>query len=236
MSDFLTRMAQRSLGAAPLIAPRLPGLFAPVEESSPSNVANAIAATEEAPVSTLASLPLQSRTKGSADPASNEPRANIDTPQHFHAPEAAIAPAPAAHTGNTQSRIEATLIPLVDTAQTNTQTTAPLVAPVAPVASDADASLKPSKALRDMPATAPEQWSPLLPQRNAEHVAPFAALADTPVGAETGTPPAPTVHITIGRVEVRANIATPPAAPRPRAVSKPAQSLGDYLKHGAGAS
>ena len=42
MSDFLARLAQRSMGAAPLIAPRLPSLFAPVDESPTGNVASSV--------------------------------------------------------------------------------------------------------------------------------------------------------------------------------------------------
>jgi len=234
MSDFLTRLAQRSMGAAPLIVPRLPSLFAPAEESPSGNVADTAAVTGAARNSTLASPPLPYRTTGRTDPTTSEPRANIFSPQHPAAPEAAIAPA--ARSDSTPPRVESTLVPLVETAaQANAQTTQPLATPVTHHPTE---SLEPSIAPRkqDAPAAAAEQWLPLLPQRNAESATPFPVVADIPVGADTGTPPAPTVHITIGRVEVRANIATPPAAPRPRAVSKPALSLGDYLKRGAGAS
>jgi hypothetical protein len=44
----------------------------------------------------------------------------------------------------------------------------------------------------------------------------------------------PAVHITIGRVEVRANMPLPPPSPRPRPDHKPALSLGDYLKRRGG--
>lgn len=223
------------MGAAPLITPRLPSLFAPVEESPTSNVADTTAVTDAARNSTLASPPLQSRTTGRADPTSGEARASAYPPQHPPAPEVAIAPAPAARIDSAPARVESTLIPLVETAQANSQSTPPLVTPVAPHPA---ASLEPPLAPRkqDTPAAAPEQWLPLLPQRTAESAAPFPALADTTVGADTGKSPSPTVHITIGRVEVRANIAAPPAAPRPRTTSKPTLSLGDYLKRGAGAS
>lgn len=233
MNDFLTRLAQRSMGAAPLIAPRLPSLFAPAEESQTSNVADTTTVTDAARNSTLAPPPLPTRTKGRADSASCEPRANIYTPQRAAAPEAANTPAPAARIDGTPPRVESTLIPLVETA--NVQATSPLLTPVPPhPAASLEPPITPCK--QDAPAAAPGPWLPLLPQRTAEPAAPFAGLADTSVGAATGTPPAPTVHITIGRVEVRANIATPPAAPRPRVASKPALSLSDYLKRGAGAS
>jgi len=52
-----------------------------------------------------------------------------------------------------------------------------------------------------------------------------------PIEAETS---APTVHISIGRIEVRAHIAPSPQAPRPRAERPPTRSLADYLKRGGG--
>ena len=235
MNDFLTRLAQRSMGAAPLIAPRLPSLFAPGEESPASNVADTSAVTDAARNSTLASPPLQSRPAERADRASGEPRASLYPPRRPPVPDAAMAPAPAARIDDAPPRVESTLIPLVETAPANTQATPPLLTHGTPrAAASLELSMAPRK--QDTPAAAPQQWLPLLPQRRAESAASFPALADSAVGADTGTPPAPTVHITIGRVEVRANIATPSAAPRPRTASKPTLSLGDYLKRGRGAS
>jgi hypothetical protein len=232
MSDFLTRLAQRSMGAAPLIAPRLPSLFAPVEKSPNGNVADTAAFTDAARNSTLASHTLPSRATGRPDPVSGETYPSVYPPQRL---PAATEAAPVARIDSTPPRVDSTLIPLVETAQANSQVTPPLLTPVAPPPA---ASLEPSTAAhkQDTPAAAPEPWLPLLPQLTAESAAPFPAWSDTPMGADTGTPPAPTVHITIGRVEVTANVATPPAAPRPRAASQPTQSLGDYLKRGAGAS
>lgn len=231
MNDFLTRLAQRSMGTAPLIAPRLPSLFAPVEESN-SHIADTAAVTNAAHNTTLVSTPLQSPAIGRTDHTFIEPCANSYPPQRPIPPEAA----PAASIDTTPLRVDSTLVPLVETAaQANAQTTPTLATPVAPQPA---APLEPPIATRkqDTPTAAPESWLPLLPQPKAESAAAFPAVADTSAGADTGTPPAPTVHITIGRVEVRANIATPRAAPRSRAASKPALSLGDYLKRGAGAS
>ncbi len=235
MNDFLTRLAQRSIGAAPLIMPRLPGLFAPIEESRIGNLAVTSTATDavtdSSRNSTPASPPLPSRTAGHADSTPSEPHAFVYPAQRTATPEAVNAPA--AQIATTPASVESLFIPLVETAQANSQATPPLVAPSIP---HTGASVEPSIALRkqDTPAAAAEQWLTLLPQRKADAIATFSALADTPLRADTGTPPAPTVHITIGRVEVRANVASPQAAPRPRPASQPAISLGDYLKRGAG--
>lgn len=245
MNDFLTRLAQRSMGVAPLIAPRLPGLFAPVEETQIDNFATTksvmsagktavmTSATGAARNPTLVSPSVQPRTAAHADPATSESRSFVYPPHRPPEPEAANAPAPVAYIESISPRVASAHIPLVETSQANFQTTAPLPAPAAshPVAAP-EPLIAPRK--QETPAVAAQQWLPLLPRRKADSVAPFPAMADTAMRADTGT--APTVHITIGRVEVKANIATPTAAPRPRTASKPMLSLGDFLKRGAGAS
>ncbi|WP_157273698.1 hypothetical protein [Thiobacillus denitrificans] len=231
MNDFLTRLAQRSMGEAPLIAPRLPSLFAPAEESSTGNSADMMAVADPAQNATPASLPIQPCTTARVDPPAGKPRTSVYPPQRPLPPEAS----PTVHTDSAPPRVEAMLVPVVETTPENSRMPPPLLAPVAPRPA---ASLKPPIASRkqDMPAAAPEPWLPLLPQRKAESVAPFPVAADTPKPGDVGTPDAPTVHITIGRVEVRANIAPPPATQRPRPASQPTLSLGDYLKRGTGAS
>lgn len=81
-----------------------------------------------------------------------------------------------------------------------------------------------------------QSWRSLVPghkpDASATKPAPMADIA--PASAE---PAAPAIHITIGRVEVRAQVAAPPApAPRPKPQSKPSLSLDDYLKRGGGGS
>jgi hypothetical protein len=239
MSDFLTRLAQRSLGAAPLIAPRLPGLFTPLEESPAGNFADTITATDAAANSTHAVRAAAPRMTARAEPASSEPRADVhpaQAPPVPPVPDAASAPAPAAPIDNTQARVDSPRVPLVKAAPANGQAATPLL--VTPPAPHPVAPLPPSISPRkpETAAATEERWSPLLPQRNTETAASPPAWRDGAAAGDAGTTPAPTVHISIGRVEVRANIATPPAAPRPRAAREPALSLDDYLKRGGGAS
>ena len=236
MSDFLTRLAQRSMGAAPLIAPRLPSLFAPTEESPIGSAADATAVTDAVQSKTFAPPSLQSTPTGRIDSATtasaaDELHASDYQPQRATATEAITA----ARTTTATASIESTLIPLVKATQANFQTTAPLTADTPQVASPLESAT--AARTPDKTAAAPEHLLPLLPQRRSESAAPFAVSADTALAADSGASVAPTVHITIGRVEVRANIAAaPPAAPRPRPTSQPALSLNDYLKRGAGAS
>lgn len=233
MSDFLTRLAQRSIGAAPLIAPRLPSLFAPAEEPN-GNVADTAAAAAAGSAALVPATP-QSQAAGRTAPALGESPADIHSPQRSAAAEAANASAPAARGDGTPHHVESTRVPPVSAAQENAQVAPPLPAPVVSrlaVPPETPAT----RGERDTPAAAPEPWAPLLPQyeAKAESTAPFSAVT-VPL-ADAGARTAPTVHITIGRVEVRANIPASPPAPRPRAASQPTLSLGDYLKRGAGAS
>ncbi len=77
-----------------------------------------------------------------------------------------------------------------------------------------------------------EQWQTLLPSTKPQEASRdrFAEAMQSATG-----PAAPSIHISIGRVEVRANIGkTTVNTPPPRAASKPALSLDDYLKRGGG--
>lgn len=228
MTDFLTRLAQRSMGAAPLIAPRLPSLFAPPEElnigiADPATVIGTVKDT------TIAPAPAPSRATAPAAPPHIEPRASVYPLQDTVTPEAAIEPRAAKRS---EPRVEPEPTPLVQNIHANT----PAAPQPAPAESPFAAPAEPRPEPRDQDRrAAPEPWLPLLPQRKTEPAAVLPAMADDRPAAQAALP-APTVHITIGRVEVRANIATPPVVPRPRATTTPALSLGDYLKRGAGAS
>ena len=75
------------------------------------------------------------------------------------------------------------------------------------------------------------------PQHALPRPSAFPAMKrELPLPAERNAPP-PTVRVTIGRIEVRAALPTPPTAtrepPRPR---RPALSLDDYLKRRNGES
>jgi len=83
-------------------------------------------------------------------------------------------------------------------------------------------------------AAAADERAPLLPRRIATTTSSRPPLADNVALAGNSPAAEPAVHITIGRVEVRATVSTAPPAPRPHAEDKPTLSLGDYLKRGGG--
>ncbi|CAG0951049.1 hypothetical protein BURK2_00200 [Burkholderiales bacterium] len=241
MSDFLTRLAQRSIGAAPLIAPRLPSLFAP-DEPAPAAINTEVQPVADvAHITAAASLPMKPHVAGSIRADTAEQHVVV-SPQRHSTPETKKTAPAAAPIEHTLPRVEQAPAPLVEASRANPQLAqAPAPAARAAVLAASDGA----EPLPARPATepsghapvAPQAWQPLLPQRAAQPATTFAVAPDTSTTQRAATAPAaPTVNITIGRVEVRANVAAPQPAARPRTASKPALSLGDYLKHGAGAS
>ena len=235
MSDFLTRLARRSLGEAPSIVPNLPSVFAPLndEASAPREVATSD--VQEAP---------QPRTAvGEHAPVLSRDR--TDHPASRHADELSLV--------RSGDHGEHVTIPIVARNATTPQPSPriggrtrdepemprPLLRPVLVKASQAHgehgdvlAFSPPSPRADDGHGeTGP---APLVTQPTAhkptagQDFSSWAGLSD-PHPAR-----GPTVHITIGRVEVRANIAPPPPAPKRRVEREAALSLGDYLKHGGG--
>jgi len=241
MSDFLTRLAQRSLGEPPAIRPRLPGLFAPLDEPlyepfgepQSAKAANLTTVTDAAQSMVTPSPPLRSRTTPRAGPIPTEPNHAFASPQRQQGPSEALAAASFSGIDSTEQRAPASLIAKGETAQTHPAAQPPLVTKTVPSsAASLQSSLKP---LEPNPtAAAPEQRPPLLPRRTATTTSSCPSLAGKVALAGDSPAAEPTVHITIGRLEVRANMSTAPPAPRPHAENKPTLSLGDYLKRGGG--
>lgn len=250
MSDFLSRLAQRSLGTAPLIAPRLPSVFAPFEhEGAARDVSsfisqNASGTDDAISVSPQPALPLSLRV----------PRAeggNAEAPNFVYAPplpftgeeeETAAYNKP----GVPQRKRDDAAFPPVAHMSTQLSNPSPargegLVAgdtqnsvPTSNSGLTADESKYAPTASFPSPlageGAGEREWSPLVPankMNSSETPAPSAFAAD--MADRHGS--AATIHISIGRIEVRANTAPPPA-PRPRTEPKPTQSLADYLKRG----
>ncbi|MDH4234861.1 MAG: hypothetical protein OEV15_06990 [Gallionella sp.] len=260
MNDFLTRLAQRSIGVAPLITPRLPDLFAPFEES---RIGNPAATT---PVTSAMSYGATAPVAGAEQSATPAPI--IATAITSRAQPTFLAtPSSMTHGADNVDRVEPrveqseTRVSLRSTqaasnlsrqageeklpghsrdfsTESNETESVPATSAKATFAMDSDRSASDSllAPLKKMAARADTASPPLLPIAAdiiGKPIGPRAARIGLHDDKATA---AHTVHITIGRVEVRANIATPPAAPRPRPASQPALSLGDFLKRGAGAS
>lgn len=255
MSDFLSRLAQRSLGAAPLIAPRLPSVFAPFEyEGAARDISsfisqNASGTDDALSVSPQPALSLSLRVPGAEGGNAEAPNVVYASPLPFTGEGKKTATynkpgspqrksddvvfSPVAHMsaqpllnpspargeglvpGDTQNRV-----PTSNSGFTAHESTH------APTASS------PSPRAGERPGgrefTAPPPLVPANKMNSSETPASSAFAADM---ADRHGSAAPTIHISIGRIEVRANTAPPPA-PRPRTELKPTQSLADYLKRG----
>jgi hypothetical protein len=84
-----------------------------------------------------------------------------------------------------------------------------------------------------MPAPALPHPAPDSPPRPIEWAAVIEPRVAGQADQRSGSPPAPAIHVTIGRIEIRAT--TPAAAPVRRQPRQPSvMSLDEYLKQRAG--
>ena len=228
MSDFLSNLAVRSLGPAPardVLQPRLPSLF------------EAPAGTE--PVAApAAGGPAQDRA-GNAMPGSPAQRGSLPAAEE---PERLLPPVQPERTILERFEREASLStqPAMEQLQPAPQAPdRPVSQPLLPTPGpglQASASLPPEHASRSLPEDRARPVLPaLLELRGKPEAAPVLAPLPVPVALRAPgslpEPPAqgqPSVHIHIGRIEVRA--VTPPPAATPRPASKPPRlTLDDYL-------
>jgi hypothetical protein len=233
MSDFLTRLARRCLGEPPGIRPRLPGLFGPADEG-PSVTATNTAAVADAPQGRGAPSPsLRSGAMPRAKLVSNELQDALAGPPRQPEPSAPPAEEPFPIISRPQEDTSGNLIANMESTSGKTLAPASLGTQSAFVAAASwHSSSEPFE--RNPRATVPDPCPPLVPQRPANAVASPLATADRPAAAVNRAVAEPAVHITIGRIDVRAVTATAPPAPRPSARNTPALSLDDYLKRGGG--
>jgi hypothetical protein len=217
VTDFLSRLVERSTGRAAVARPVVPPLFAagaalgagPVEEEAMGGTGSA-----EGPVATVgeafrphppaSDAPTVSDTSAPALPV-EEGRAEEVTPPGRERP-------PAPRTTVTRDRLRVRIVR--DAAAAMAPDGAPLTAPEA------------GEKARPAPASGPESQIALHPREAA--VFPRAAAVR---GDASTSPPAPIVRISIGRVDVRAVPPARPAAPSPAPVRKDDRlSLEEYLR------
>lgn len=238
MSDFLTRLVERQFGAAGGVAPRLPSRFAALtppeieRESAPAPAPSVPPERAPQPNVVLRATDVEAPPKlvplGGADPpAAAAPRPPRTPP--------VVTREPAWPAEHRDAEVERSLPrPTVTAPQiTSGQQTVDHAASARivvidqqslPAAKGSDAS----SAVRAAPAVLPAILappSPLVPRRGA------APRLEVP----PPTSNAPVVNVTIGRVEVRAVVAPPPARERRKTAAPKALSLEEYLerRHGA---
>ena len=212
MSDFLASLLARGVGAAPAIRPRLPSLF-----ESPAGRAPMVEANEVAETVVLRPAPPTATSRDTvmvgeaqvhlAPPPAASPGRALTPPQ-------STQPEPGRATPTAPVAVAAPVVP----------SPAPAQAP----AVEADATPRPEPATGIAPSI-PRMPAPPLPAA----VIPLSRPVAVRVAEPQRRPEPPAVRITIGRVEVRAVPANPPAA-RPGRRASPKLSLEDYLRPRAG--
>lgn len=252
MSDFLSRLAQRSLGAAPLIAPRLPSVFAPFEhEGAARDVSSFISQSASGTDDALSDSPQPALSLSLRVPRAE--RGNAEAPNVVYASPLSFTgegekTAAYNNTGVPQRKSDDAAFPSVahmsaqplpNPSPTRAERLVPGDTQNRVPTSNSDFTADESKYAPTASSPSPlagegpgeREPPPLVPankMNSSETPAPSTFAADM---ADRHGSPAPTIHISIGRIEVRANTAPPPA-PRPRTEPKPTQSLADYLKRG----
>jgi hypothetical protein len=262
MTDFLHRLALRTLAPDRLVRPRLLSLFERVEGTAPGAIVEDDAFEDGPKVDSPSSRPR------SPDPAPAPPLAaeiEID-PLHaaagLPAQPVTVPPKPPTPTEGDELRVESlTVARRPRREQPSRQESAPEGVPPSP----GKASAAPQPALAEAPAASPPE-PPIAPPSRVDAGQERRSLPAKPIlewtrkigwsgsarvsveasarpeglrrrerrDAQRGQEPEPTVHVSIGRVEVRAVAA--PAAPRKRAPdSPPGKRLDEYLRERDGA-
>lgn len=250
MSDFLTRMAQLSRGEATVVAPRLPSLFAPTQEAGLTETIEstlqyqtkaepAVQKTHESAAATVDKDPSQPSTfvEHAAEPSISTKQAsrlinNIEeaptpliTPQNYNHPMPSIAVQVKNHNQETATTSQQDSI--------HKQTTKSLKEKLQTLfPTDVDVAFDTDETLTEQPGSVKPQSSlPLVPGYKNQQTTPQQFITELPAATEEIPKKKTSVHINIGRVEVRAQTTAPAPAPRlaqPKTDSN--LSLNDYLK------
>lgn len=246
MSDFLDRLAARAIGSETTLAPRLPSLFEPLQRAPvmPPADAGEVPPDRREAAPAMRAVPVEAPT--SATPASTSAQsavAPVAPIEHVVAAVSASAAASAAQHASAPSIVgERAATPAVDHPAAPSVSVRPVMPASPPPVQPRLARVAPD---RQETARTPAPNGVLLPApapvfaatgaastRSERTVAARAAAARAEGKADAAREPV--VHVSIGRLEVRA---TPAAAAPPRRRDGPQPgSLDDYLRQRGKAS
>jgi hypothetical protein len=237
MSDYLTNLIARSTGKTPVIEPRLPSLFEPPGAFCEGLVESEmlVSARDVAPQPSIAA-PGTGPQSLSIPPAAWEmlelPRHNVAAeptgraqPQREPLWQASAGPSnPLSATESPTTRETEIRVPTKITSQAPEIARADAAAPVfARGPSEKQSEPQP---LSPVVIVRPRAMPPIPP---VEPVTPAAAMLP-----QRRTEAAPTIRVTIGRIEVRAMMAPAPALPaEKKRAAPPLLSLNEYLRRRA---
>ena len=215
MSDYVSRLVERSMGTANVVRPETASLFEPRDAAPQQLLAEVDVETSAAPRAS------RGAPQAHAVEADDSPAVRVDDPR-----PAPVGQGPRDTGAPPVEDVPAPALP-------------PLREPIEPAETDAPelaerttAILVRAESRQPRPARAtPESRT----QGGAASPGTLSMLPPISPGPEPGEPPV--VHVTIGRVDVRAVQSAPPAPPatsrdrEPEA--PPRQTLGEYLRKGA---
>jgi hypothetical protein len=241
MSDFLDRLAARAIGSDATLAPRLPSLFEPLPRAPLMTMADegeASARVRDAgPMPPAAAAAVPPPRPPLPAHGSIEPRTARTTPAEqvpLRLPERAPTMAPPVPVPPSRAATPARAMIAEPSRATSVpehaQATPPPVAPRASRPSRHEAAHPPTAVGALLPAPAPVFATTSGPAAPAQHgrAAALRHPRDMQAGRESRTSGEPVVHVSIGRLEVRA---APAAAAPPRRRDGPQpSSLDDYLR------
>lgn len=228
MSDYLSRLIERSLGTAPQIEPLIAPLHSPSEQilrEETGTIAPPTAKIESAERHTTPGDSAKGRTTEAAFPG-NERQLIRDSP-----PLSAAPPGLPIEKSDDLSRPR---VPLRESSTTLALETSAPLSPAIISQGNTRVVVQPEIIARPGSGGAPEEPPPLPNRESRIAVQPEIIVHRNPprVGAipvqPSGNDP-PAIHVTIGRVEVRALMA-PSAPPKVAPRAAPKLSLEDYLK------
>jgi hypothetical protein len=245
MSDFLSRLAQRALGAGPLVRPVIDPIFALApnenffalaESSRPASATPAEAPGLRSSALRDARSPISTEPVGkiaspTVDPTELSPltpkeevRAAVNAqgrrPRRSEAPGFVSITAPTVEAGRVVARVSA--LPQAPGQPEEALFALPLPSPTRSVLAVARATL---------PASSGERGAPSFAATMAPH-ADFRRPTEANVAAPSRAAPE-VVRVTIGRIDVRAELSAPNPRPAPRRPEPARLSLDDYLKQRA---
>ncbi|MGU3645677.1 hypothetical protein ACLBXX_11965 [Microbacterium sp. C23T] len=209
MSGYLARLAARAGGAPAAAGPRLPSRFEPTSGEGSTDAATPL------PIATAAHAPARAELPGA--PAKSDAPARIEPAGQARGEDGRAIAAPSDGAGRGEAA-----------------GTAPEVVTAAPppergtLAVDADRG--DAVAPPTPPLSTPRVEAVPPPRAQPPTATTPAVRASTRDEASVPVPEPDVVHVTIGRIEVRATVAAPAAAPRSaRPARDPERTLHDYL-------
>jgi hypothetical protein len=229
MSDFFSHLASRALGIAHVAQPVIPAIFSPASAEGPP------IAHVETPES---AMPLASSLATADDQGENSaPNRNVDAvpvPARSAAPHASLSPMVLSQP---QLQREASAASISLTPPVRRESGSVEAETKVPVRVQDESHVGESSALAALlvqPA-AGERTVPKVPQ--VASAAPASESLHHPQARRdaflTAAPQAPTIRVTIGRVDVRAEFPNVPSRPAPRRRQATPLSLEEYAKQRA---